>query len=167
MSKLHRMAPLPVIFLDIHGVLSFYESPHKMAGHGLLPEETLDPGAISRLNKLVFEVGGAEIVVSSTWRTIYGAEGCERILHTAGVIAPIIGATPNFAMGGGCHYTPRSEEIRFWLSQNDPDSQRPYLILDDEANAGVEGHFVLCSWVHGFGDQMLEAAIECLREQMK
>lgn len=158
----------PLIFLDIDGVLIFSESPNYLTGAKVAaePHTRFDPGAVSRLNTLLRE-SDAEVVISSTWRLYHGLEGCRAILAAAGLQYPdrLISVTPNFSLQEKGHHVPRREEIEAWLvTHNDPANPRPFIILDDETDAGIEGHYVKCSWVFGFTSKCLEEAISLLKE---
>lgn len=155
----------PLIFLDIDGVLVFYQSPNFSDGSKVAtnPHTHFDLGAVSRLNTLIKETN-AEVVLSSTWRLYHGLGGMRTILREAGFEYPdrLISVTPNFSLNPKGHYVPRREEIEAWLSTSPP---RPFIILDDEEDAGIEGHFVKCSWTGGFTPQCLEEAITLLKQE--
>lgn len=113
-----------VIFLDLDGVL---------INARFMPQRTADPTCIRNLNILT-EATGARLVISSTWR----CSGLGRTVHTLqswGVLAPIIGATPDLATqeAGIWRGRPRGEEIACWLAQN---AHGPFVILDDEGGMG-------------------------------
>ena len=117
-----------VIFLDIDGVLNSERyarklaAKHRQLGH---PEDSracdcfktyqqVDPDAIARLNRLVAATG-AKIVVSSTWRKLFDPPELRRILEEHGLVAEIIGETPD-----GHH----DEELRASLRDNDLSPER-------------------------------------------
>lgn len=157
----------PLIFLDIDGVLVCANSAHvRMPTTSHLQ---IDPWHLKRFTELVEETG-AEVVISSTWRVFYGLEGMKKILGDAGFVHPdrVISITPNFGKASGItHFMPRRKEIERWLVDHvDPESPRPFIILDDEEDAGIEGHFVQCSWTWGFTQAKLEEALALLKEQM-
>lgn len=133
-----------VIFLDIDGVLI---SASTMA------RRIADPTCVRNLNILT-EATGARVVVSSTWRRF----GLARVVYTLntcwGVVAPIIGATPELdtqASSGVWRAQPRGLEIAYWLALN---PHGPFVILDDEGGMGELYPY----WVQVNGEDGLTAS---------
>ena len=136
-----------IVFLDIDGVLNspdwFGHWPPKnetaagidVRGLALVADTYLDPVAVQRLNRLA---GKAEIVISSSWRHGFTVDQIRWMLERRGFRGTIAGATPALHQG-------RGHEIRAWLEQNeDPDSPRPFCVVDDYCGDmdEVEGHTV-------------------------
>jgi hypothetical protein len=156
----------PLLFLDIDGVLNsgaFLVGLHqrgKQANVFLVDPregavEHIDPVRIERLNRIT-EATGASIVLSTSWRCLFGPADTETMLRARGVAAPIVGATPRI------YDEPRGHEIATALLSH---PGATYVVLDDDHDAGV-GHGV--RFVHvadGLEDSHVEAAIAVLREE--
>ena len=102
-----------VVFLDIDGVLNSeayarkLEERHRALGHeepSCPKRETtcdcfklyhqIDRNAVARVNRIVAATS-AQIVIFSTWRKLFDLPELERILVEHGLVAEIIGATPD------------------------------------------------------------------------
>ena len=152
----------PFIFLDIDGVLNdraFLLSLHQSGGQGNIflvdddaAAEHLDRSRIARLNALA-NTTGASIVLSTSWRCLFGPEATERMLRSMGLAAPVVGSTPRI------YDVPRGEEIAVWL-RNHPGAV--YVVLDDEHDAGIghDGRFVHVA--DGLEDEHVAAAVATL-----
>lgn len=136
---------LRVIFLDIDGVLNAEGSPG-----GLQSDKVM------RLKRIIEETG-AEIVLSSTWRTE------PDLVHRVEVMLDKIGGrlldqTP--VIGDHCFATARGQEIKAWL--DDPDKPLPetFVILDDDPDMSLlGGHLVLTETHEGLTDAQAEEVI--------
>jgi hypothetical protein len=146
-----------VLFLDIDGVLnseSFgraLEAKHRQLGHDDLAkvdptcacfklENQIDDAAVTRLNRLVAETG-SKVVISSSWRKLFDSIELHRILSAHGLVAEIIGETPN-AYDEGVRFDMKMEygtdgerlyrghEIDYWLRYQGEGVDR-FVILDD------------------------------------
>lgn len=127
----------PVVFLDIDGVVvtkrSLLDGP-----------KTADPSCVARLNSLISETN-ADVVVSSSWRMAHTIEFIRETLCAAGFSFPerIIDRTEHLTYrvenGTVTARAERHDEIRAWLSVNPRDS---FVILDDDWDAEITGHFV-------------------------
>ena len=143
-----------VIFLDIDGVLNSeayirkLEEKHRQLGHTdpTRPKRDttcecfklhaqIDRDAVVQLNRLV-EATGSKIVISSSWRKLFDPPELHRILSEHGLVAEIIGETPDGANDSEMRETYgyidrifRGHEIDFWLKQH-PEVDR-FVILDD------------------------------------
>lgn len=115
-----------VIFLDIDGVLT----THRTRYH------SPDVECVQRLNRLT-EESDAKIVVSSTWRH-RGLQEMRRILRDWGVVAPVIGITPDLSRdsNGLLVSVERGKEIGAWLEEHQETGR--FVILDDEDDMGDE-----------------------------
>jgi hypothetical protein len=130
-----------IVFLDIDGVLNCtdFRAQHGGAGAVLAgephdPSTHLDAVRIERFN-LVTEATGAVVVLSSSWRCLFGPTRTEVMLRAKGLRAPMIGSTPRV-------HGSRGNEIAEWLRGcTDVDS---FVVLDDDLDArdGHEGRFV-------------------------
>jgi hypothetical protein len=121
-----------VLFLDIDGVLNSLRSalvhkgfPFNFKDH----RDRFDWIAVGLIRRVCIE-SGAQIVLSSTWRTQYTYDEVARELDL-----PIVGATPK--LNG-----PRGLEINAWLSEHS--EVESYVIVDDNADMLPEqgGRFV-------------------------
>lgn len=170
-----------VIFLDIDGVLNSeryalkLEAKHRRLGH---PEdsracgcfstrEQVDPDAIARLNRLVAATG-AKIVVSSTWRKLFDPPDLRRILEEHGLVAEIVGETPDghhepglLALYGYPERLLRGYEIDHWLRQH-PEVDR-FVILDDGSDMAMhEDRLVQTDCQSGLCDEHVHLAMHVL-----
>jgi hypothetical protein len=153
-----------VIFLDIDGVLNSVEYARRTeftdwpAGH-------IDPDAVARLNQLV-ERTSAKIVISSSWRKLLDPEEMHRVLSEAGLVADVIGETPDFfklefwerPVDGPFE---RGHEIQAWLDEH-PEVETFVIFDDDSDMAHLLDRFIQTD--HQFGLQLehVERAVELL-----
>lgn len=113
---------MPVLFLDVDGVLNTTESQID-GGMTNFTEE-----AVSAVKTLV-EEAAFNVVVSSTWRAD-SLPLLKKALEARGVgelSARIVGGTPTFSLDSGAG---RGDEIDAWLYQNKFSGRM--VILDDE-----------------------------------
>ncbi len=108
-----------VIFLDIDGVLAPIRRWDRYGD--------LDPACVHVLNQIVAG-GGADVVVSSTWRYGKSAAELQEILDAQGFIGRVLGKTPTGGPGAD-----RGEEIAGWLAAH---AVSGYVIIDDHADMG-------------------------------
>ena len=108
-----------VIFLDIDGVLAPIRRWDRYGD--------LDRACIEVLNEIVAR-GGADVVVSSTWR--YGKTPAElqEILQAEGFAGSVVDTTPIGTPGAS-----RGDEISAWLAAHDVGG---YVIIDDHVDVG-------------------------------
>jgi len=122
-----------VIFLDIDGVLAPIRRWDRYGD--------LDPACIQVLNEISAR-GGADVVVSSTWRYGKTVAELQEILEAAGFTGCVVDKTPIGGPGAD-----RGEEIAAWLAEN---AVIGYVIIDDHVNMGeLRGHLVLTHPAHG------------------
>ena len=116
-----------VIFLDIDGVLAPIRQWDRYGD--------LDPACIQVLNEIAAR-GGADVVVSSTWRYGKTIAALQEILEGAGFTGSIVDKTPISAPGAN-----RGEEIASWLAEH---AVGGYVIVDDHVGMGeLRTHLVL------------------------
>ena len=108
-----------VVFLDIDGVLAPIRQWDRYGD--------LDPGCIRVLNEIVAG-GGADVVVSSTWRHGKTVIELQEMLDAAGFIGSVIDKTPVGALGAD-----RGDEIAAWLAEHPVGG---YVIIDDHGDMG-------------------------------
>ena len=120
----------PIVFLDIDGVLNHRESfkPGMPGGN-----KRFAPECVAQLNRFLSSTG-AEIVVSSTWRT---DPDITEVLLAAGVSGKVIGTTPvlrDGAVRDGALLLPipRGFEIALWMHWHG--EKRPFVIFDDDSD---------------------------------
>lgn len=169
-----------VIFLDIDGVLNSeayvlkLEGKHRELGHvGDTPCDCfklyrqIDRDAIERLNRLV-AVTSAKVVISSTWRKLMDAPVLARTLIEHGLVAEIIGETPDghaepemLTVYGPLERMYRGYEIDFWLRQH-PEVSR-FVILDDGSDMVMHTkRLVQTDCEEGLLDDHVELAIRVM-----
>jgi hypothetical protein len=115
-----------VIFLDFDGVLAPIRQWDRYGD--------LDPACIQVLNEIVTG-GGADVVVSSTWRYGRSVAELQQMLDTAGFVGAVLDTTPIGAAGDG-----RGDEIAAWLAEHPVDG---FVIVDDHGDMGsLRAHLV-------------------------
>ena len=116
-----------VIFLDIDGVLAPIREWDRYGD--------LEPACVGVLNEIVAR-GGADVVVSSTWRYGKTAAELQEMLRAAGFAGCVIGTTPIGPPGAG-----RGDEIAAWLAEH---TVGGYVIIDDHVDMGaLRTHLIL------------------------
>ena len=124
---------LPVVFLDIDGVLNHhgvYDANAARRGQ-TRPVDWLDPSRVALLNRLC-ERTGAVVVISSAWREYLGGwQAVQAVLVEAGFTGTVIGQTPDRVTREGLLWLSgtRWDEIEYWLTWR-PDVTR-WVVLDD------------------------------------
>jgi hypothetical protein len=116
-----------VIFLDIDGVLAPIRQWDRYGD--------LDPACIRVLNQIVVR-GGADVVISSTWRYGKTVAELQEILDAQGFIGRVLDKTPVGAAGSD-----RGDEVAAWLADH---AVSGYVIIDDHVDMGaLRTHLVL------------------------
>src|SRR5262245_40982967 len=108
-----------VIFLDIDGVLAPIRRWDRYGD--------LDPACLQVLNEIVAG-GGADVVVSSTWRYGKAVAELQAMLESAGFSGAVLDKTPVGVPGAN-----RGDEIAAWLIDH---AVGGYVIIDDHADMG-------------------------------
>ena len=109
-----------VIFLDIDGVLAPIRQWDRYGD--------LDPACIQVLNEIVAR-GGADVIVSSTWRYGKTVAELQEMLQAQGFTGCVLDKTPTGAPGAD-----RGEEIAAWLAAH---TVGGYVIIDDHVDMGA------------------------------
>ncbi len=149
----------PVIFLDIDGVVV---TPASM---NVGDARTVDVQCVAELNRLV-EAADAEIVVTSSWRTCYSLDFITEALTAGGFrhANRVIGHTDHLHYriehGIAVGRAERFDEILAWLSTN---PREHFVVLDDDFEAEVPGHFVRTASDLGLTARDVDAALAILR----
>jgi hypothetical protein len=122
-----------VIFLVIDGVVA---PIRQWVRYG-----DLDPACIQVLNEIAAQ-GGADVVVSSTWRYGKTVAELQEILEAAGFTGRVLDKTPIGAPGAD-----RGDEIAAWLAEH---AVGGYVIVDDHVGMGeLRTQLVLTHPAHG------------------
>jgi HAD domain in Swiss Army Knife RNA repair proteins len=151
----------PVIFLDIDGVVVTDAS---LAAGGA---KCADSACVALLNQLVAAVD-AEIVISSSWRTRHTIEFIRDVLSRAGFAWPerVIDVTERMHYrienGSAVGRAERADEIRAWLAIH---RRHAFVILDDDLEAEITGHFVRTRFDAGLSPDHVIDAIRLIRRQ--
>ncbi len=175
-----------VIFLDVDGVLNSEaflrkrEDEHRALGHAdptspkrettcdcFRLERQIDRDAVARLNRLVAETG-AKIVISSSWRKLLDPPELHRVLVSHGLVAEIIGETPDgpndLELRAALEETDRlfrGHEIDYWLKQH-PEVDR-FVILDDGGDMVMHvNRLVQTDCQEGLLDEHVDLAIRVM-----
>jgi hypothetical protein len=110
---------LRVVFLDIDGVLAPIRRWDRYGD--------LDSACVRVLNEIVAR-GGADVVVSSSWRYGKTIAELQAMLDAEGFAGRVLDKTPTGTPGAD-----RGEEIASWLAAH---AVEGYVIIDDHADMG-------------------------------
>ena len=161
-----------VIFLDIDGVLNTGRWYSKMDRN--TPKDkygyAFDPNAVANLKKIIDETG-AEIVISSSWKS-FGLSELEEMWQDRVLPGKLIGITPNTVSDEMLlnadldHmelFSIRGMEIKEWLSKKGKYVSH-YVIIDDMDNMLQEqkSHFVQTNPEVGITEENAVQAISIL-----
>ena len=163
-----------VLFLDIDGVLNtkwWYtqmdrNSPRDQYGYAF------DPKAVANLKRIVEETG-ADIVISSSWKS-FGFSELEEMWTDRGLPGKLIGVTPNSVsdellldadIDSIELFHIRGEEIKEWLTKHGKIVSN-YAIIDDMDNMLPEqqSHFVHTNPEFGITEGDAEKAIAIINK---
>jgi hypothetical protein len=135
-----------VIFLDIDGVLAPIRRWDRYGD--------LDPACIAALNEIVAR-GGADVVVSSTWRYANTVTQLQAMLDAEGFSGCVLDTTPTGGFGAS-----RGDEIAAWLARH---LVRGCVIIDDHADMGeLRSHLVQTHPAHGLQPSDVPRAVALL-----
>lgn len=151
-----------ILFLDIDGVLNDSRFLHDSSnGEGVVivnnqfdASAHIDPARVARLNRIL-EATGAHVVLSTSWRALFGIERTEAFLRSRGFDGTIIDQTPRLK-GHERHV-----EIRRWLSAQATEPDR-FAIVDDDLDAGYGFGHRFVGVVDGIEDEHVERLIALL-----
>jgi hypothetical protein len=114
----------------------------------------LDPACIQVLNDIVAS-GGADVVVSSTWRHGKTVAELQEMLEAQGFAGCVLDKTPSDMPGAG-----RGTEIAAWLAEH---AVGGYVIVDDHADMGeLRTHLVQTHPAHGLQPADVPRAVAML-----
>jgi hypothetical protein len=109
-----------IVFLDIDGVLAPIRRWDRYGD--------LDPACVQVLNEIVAG-GGADVVVSSSWRHGKTVAQLQELLEAEGFTGSVLDKTPTGGPGAD-----RGDEIAAWLSRH---TVAGYVIIDDHLDVGT------------------------------
>jgi len=138
---------MKIIFLDIDGVIAT-TSCYGVARKNKWNSYKFDEKCVAILNFILQETG-AEIILSSDWRTHYTLQEMREIFAHNFVMKGPIGFTPSdnlykIDLEGG-----RTQEIKMWLKQNAWKNDIKWVAIDDlDMSEGLGDNFVLCKNEH-------------------
>ena len=136
-----------VIFLDIDGVLAPIRRWDRYGD--------LDPACIQVLNQIA-ALGGADVVVTSTWRYGRTVAELQDLLEAQGFAGRLLDVTPTDRPGAR-----RGDEIAAWLAEH---AVIGYVIIDDHADMGELGAYLVQTHpAHGLQPADAPRAIAVLR----
>jgi hypothetical protein len=122
-----------VVFLDIDGVLAPIRRWDRYGD--------LEAACIQVLNEIVAR-GGADVVISSTWRHGKTIAELQELLAAEGFAGSVLDKTPTGEPGAD-----RGQEIAAWLAEHPVDG---YVIIDDHVDMGeLRPHLVQTHPAHG------------------
>ena len=163
-----------IIFLDIDGVLNTKWWYTQMERN--IPQDqygyAFDPKAVANLKRIVEETG-ADIVISSSWKS-FGFSELEEMWTDRGLPGKLIGVTPNSVsdellleadIDSIELFHIRGEEIKEWLIRHGK-HVNSYAIIDDMDNMLPEqqSHFVHTNPVVGITEEDAEKAIAIINK---
>ena len=139
---------MKVIFLDIDGVIAT-TSCYGVARNNKWSSYKFDEKCVAVFN-FVLQETGAEIIISSDWRTHYTLQEMREIFAHNFVMKGPIGFTPS---SGSYHINNleggRTEEIKTWLKHNAWKNDIKWVAIDDlDMSEGLGDNFVLCKNEH-------------------
>lgn len=165
-SESDEVRPLRLIFLDIDGVLNTerHISKLRVAKQPCsdLYGPLFDPEAVENLREII-EKTHAKIVVTSSWRYIYGLEGLKEIWAYRKLPGKLFGVVKMDGSGT------RGEEVENFVTDLFGDSANDYLILDDECEYSDNQlqRFIKVNPIRGIDSADVEKAIEILNLNRK
>ena len=153
---------MKVIFLDFDGVMNTAYYGHFLGKEGLPYRDefgaVFDPNCVGYLKEII-EKTGAEIVVTSSWKSLMTYRDMLNMWEQRGLPGYVIDLTPS---SSGCRR--RGDEIDAWLKECKDECQ--YVILDDIDESNFNEHqlprLIVVNPYHGLDKEVAERAIELL-----
>lgn len=154
---------MKVIFLDFDGVLDTAYYGHILGKEGLPYHDefgaVFDPNSVGYLKEII-EKTGADIVVTSSWKSLMTYRDMLNMWEQRGLPGYVIDLTPS---SSGCRH--RGDEIDAWLKECKDECQ--YVILDDIDESNFNEHqlsrLIVVNPYHGLDKEAAERAIELLQ----
>jgi hypothetical protein len=120
--------PKRIVFLDVDGVLNSIDWQHELHEQGkrkdMHPDDLICPEMMERLNRIV-EVGKADVVVSSAWRTGRRVGELQALFERHGFRGRIAGKTGHGFNGE------RGMQVLNWLELTG-NEDATFIVIDDE-----------------------------------
>ena len=150
---------MKVIFLDFDGVMDTAYYGHVLGKEGLSCCDefgaVFDPDCVKNLKEIVDKTG-AEIVVTSSWKSLMSYEELFKMWEQRGLPGCVIDMTPS---SSECRH--RGDEIDAWLKECKDECQ--YVILDDIDESNFNEHqlsrLIVVNPYHGLDKEVVERAI--------
>ena len=175
------------VFLDIDGVLATQTTYNKWNKAGMEcsgrywpygdearwplnnQEEILFCPKLCKNVQTLCEATDAFIVLSTTWRILYGLEPMKELLLEVGITAEVVGETPDFSHENGS----RGSEIQAWLqtqkeARGEIDPRDIVILEDAEDVSPYTGRQILTTFngpeqTTGFTEKHLKKALKMLK----
>jgi len=149
------------VFLDVDGVLNSIEWQHELHEQGkrrdMHPDDLINPEMMERLNRIV-EVGKADVVVSSAWRTARRVEQLQALFERHGFRGKVVGKTGHGFNGE------RGMQILNWLELTGNEKAIVVVLDDEESDMGqVLGVLVKTDGQVGLTDEDVKRAVTILK----
>jgi hypothetical protein len=153
---------MKVIFLDFDGVMDTAYYGHVLGKEGRPANDefgaVFDPNCVRNLREIIDQTG-AEIVVTSSWKSVMSYGEMLDMWEKRGLPGEMIDVTPTTST---CRN--RGDEIDVWLKECKEDCQ--YVILDDIDESNFNEHqlpkLIVVNPYHGLDKEAAERAIELL-----
>ena len=153
---------MKVIFLDFDGVMDTAYYGHILGKEGLPYHDefgaVFDPNCVECLKEIIDKTG-AEIVVTSSWKSLMTYRDMLNMWEQRGLPGYVIDLTPS---SSGCRR--RGDEIDAWLKECKDECE--YIILDDLDESNFNEHqlsrLIVVNPYHGLDMEAAERAIELL-----
>ena len=153
---------MKVIFLDFDGVMDTAYFGHILGKEGLPYHDefgaVFDPNCVVYLKEII-EKTGAEIVVTSSWKSLMSYGEMLDMWGQRGLPGELIDMTPTTST---CRN--RGDEIDAWLKECKDECQ--YVIIDDINESNFNEHqlprLIVVNPYHGLDKEAAEKAIELL-----
>ena len=154
---------MKVIFLDFDGVMDTAYYSHVLGKEGLPSNDefgaVFDPNCVRNLMEIIDKTG-AEIVVTSSWKSLMTYNDMLNMWEERGLPGYVIDVTPS---SSECRR--RGDEIDAWLQECKDECQ--YVILDDIDESNFNEHqlprLIVVNPYHGLDMMAAEKAIELLQ----
>ena len=170
------MKETKIIFLDFDGVLNnlplIFKANEDFPDANYTDDDyskaMIGEEFVQKVNQIT-DATGADIVLSTSWRRIYGIDLLREWLKEKGLKADVIGETPT-QDHCGFQFGTRGGEILEWMAVMDFDG--PFVILDDLHKSEfslptLPAHFVQTKMAKGLTDENVEQAIKILNEDVE
>ncbi len=153
---------MKVIFLDFDGVMDTAYYGHILGKEGLPYHDefgaVFDPSCVRNLKEIIDRTG-AEIVVTSSWKSLMNYKDLLDMWKKRGLPGYVMDATPS---SSECKH--RGDEIDAWLKECKDECQ--YIILDDIDESNFNEHqlsrLIVVNPYHGLDNEVAEKAIKIL-----